>query len=175
MHPSSSIMAGPGAGAAGPGGTLPGPDSAAVLAHARMLQRETRAGSRQPWLRGKNIALVGPVEDSEQDALFRRAASELGAQVAQVRPFADGTSATVADVQHIARLIGRLYDAIEWPRASAHQLERLRAASGIPVYGGLAAASHPTAELVDLLDAASPLADRRRFIVQAVLLATIVR
>ena len=164
----------PGAGAAEPGGAPPGPEPAVVLAHARMLQRETLAGRRQPWLRGKNIAIVGSAEDGEQETLFRHAAAELGAKVAQVRPFADGTPATFAEVEHIARLIGRLYDAIEWPRASANQLERLRAAAGIPVYDGLAAASHPTAQIVDLLDAASPIADRRRFVVQAVLLATIV-
>jgi ornithine carbamoyltransferase len=174
MHPSLSMMASPGPGAAEPGEALPAPDSAVVLAYARMLQREALAGSRQPWLRGKNIAMVGSAEDAEADGLFRRAAAELGAKVAQVRPFAEGTPATAAEAQHIARVIGRLYDAIEWPQASAHQLERLRPAAGIPVYDGLAGASHPTARLVNLLDAASPVADRRCFIVQAVLLATIV-
>lgn len=168
------MMASLGAGAIGPGGALPAPDSAVMLAYARMLQRETLAGSRRPWLRGKNIAMVGTAEDGEQDALFRRAAAELGAKVAQVRPFAELTLATFAEVQHIARVMGRLYDALEWPQASANQLERLRAAAGIPVYDGLAGASHPTAQFVTLLDAASPIADRRRFIVQAVLLATIV-
>jgi len=55
----------PGAGAAEPGGAPPGPEPAVVLAHARMLQRETLAGRRQPWLRGKNIAIVGSAEDGE--------------------------------------------------------------------------------------------------------------
>jgi len=44
----------------------------------------------------------------------------------------------------------------------------------LSVYDGLASDAHPTAHLANLLDLASPLADRRRFIIQAVLLATIV-
>ena len=158
-----------------PGTALPAADSAVLLAHAREMQRETLTDSRQPWLRGKHIALVCNPDEDEPAALFSRAATELGAHVAQVHPFHDGTPTTFFEVQHIARLIGQLYDAIEWPHASSHLIEQLRAEAGIPVYDGLAAADHPTAQLADLLDAASPIGDRRRFVVQAVLLATIVK
>ncbi|MEO6743023.1 MAG: ornithine carbamoyltransferase, partial [Caldimonas sp.] len=129
-----------------------------LLAYARVLQREMLVGSRQPWLRGKNIAMVGTAGDVEAGALFRRAAVELGAKVAQVCPFPEGTPPTFVEVLQIARLIGRLYDAIEWPHAPADLLERFHAAAGIPVYAGLTAADHPTARLVNLLDAASSVA-----------------
>jgi ornithine carbamoyltransferase len=151
----------------------PIPDTAVLLAYARMLQRETQSGSRQPWLRGKNIGLFGAAGDGAEATLFRRAATELGAKVAQVHPFPDGPPAT-AEVELTARLIGRLYDAVDWPCAPADLLEQMRSAAGIPIYDGLAAAGHPTARLAGLLGIETPIADRRRFVVQAVLLATVI-
>ena len=94
-------------------------------------------------------------------------------QVAQIRPFAAGAPES-AEVQLTARLIGRLYDAVDWPDAPADLLERVRATAGIPIYDGLAAAGHPTAQLAALLGTESSMADRRRFILQAVLLVTII-
>jgi len=147
-------------------------DPAVLLGYARMLEREARTGHRQPWLRSKNIGVFGNADGGEENALFRRAATELGATVAQVRPFSEGTLTT--DVENTARLIGRLYDAIELLHAPADLLRRIRAAAGIPVYDGLAAANHPTARLANLLGGEVPIADRRRFVLQAVLLATII-
>jgi len=154
-------------------GTLPAPDSAVVLAYARMLQREALAGSVQPWLRGKNIGLIGELDGDPAADLFRRAANELGAKIARVRPFVPGTDGPT-HLQDTARMLGRLYDAVDWPGPSAAVLQEVRAAAGIPVYDGLAAADHPTARLAQLLGAEAPAADRRRFVLQAVLLATIV-
>ena len=159
--------------AADTGAVLSLADSALVLARARMLQREALSGSLQPWLRGKNIGLFGPANDGMEDALFRRAATELGAQVAQIQPFPEGAPAS-ADVQLTARLIGRLYDAVDWPDAPADLLQRMRSTAGIPIYDGLAAARHPTAQLAGLLGSDASIADRRRFVLQAVLLTTII-
>jgi ornithine carbamoyltransferase len=152
---------------------LPLPDSAVVLAYARMLQREALTGGPQPWLRGKNIGLLGGLDGDPAAALFRQAARELGANVAQVRPFVPGTDAPV-DLQHTARLLGRLYDAVEWPEAPAAVRAQVQAAAGIPVYDGLGAPDHPTARLAGLLAAEDSASDRRRYVLQAVLLATIV-
>lgn len=157
-----------------PGGAAwPPADTALLLSRARMLQHEARSGRRQPWLRGKNIGLFGAAEHRAETALFRRAAVELGARVAQIPLFPQGTLAS-AEVQLTARLIGRLYDAVDWPDAPADLLERVRADAGIPIYDGLAAARHPTAQLAGQLGADASLADRRRFVLQAVLLATII-
>jgi ornithine carbamoyltransferase len=152
---------------------MPPPDSAVVLAYARMLQREDLAGGPQPWLRGKNIGFIGDLESDPAATLFRRAAHELGAKVAQVRPLAPGTDDS-ADLRHTARLLGRLYDAIEWPGGPVAVLQQVQAVAGIPVYDGLAAPSHPTARLASLLGLEAAAPDRRRFILQGVLLATIV-
>ena len=94
-------------------------------------------------------------------------------RVAQIRPCTEGAPAS-AEFQLTARLIGRLYDAVDWPDAPADLLEQVRASAGIPIYDGLATAHHPTADLAGLLDAESSLADRRRFVLQAVLLATMI-
>ena len=163
----------PRAAAPAPGATVPLADTGLLLSRARLLQREALTGSRRPWLRRKNIGLLGLADDGVESALFRHAALELGAQVAQIRPFAAGTLES-AEVQLAARLIGRLYDAVDWPDAPADLLERVRATAGIPIYDGLAAAGHPTAQLAALRGAESSMADRRRVIVQAVLLLTII-
>ena len=162
----------PRAAAAAAVAPLPLADTGLLLSRARMLQREALTGSRRPWLRGKNIGLLGLADDGVESALFRHAALELGAQVAQIRPFPAG--AVDSEVQLTARLIGRLYDAVDWPDAPADLLERVRATAGIPIYDGLAAAGHPTAQLAALLGTESSMADRRRFILQAVLLVTII-
>ena len=148
-------------------------DSAVVLAYARMLEREQSRGTSHTWLRGKNIgSLAGPGNGADE-ALFRQAATELGARVTPIRPFSDrGLAAT--EIQVTARLIGRLYDAVDWPGASSELLQRIRSAAGIPIYDGLAAAHHPTARLAGLLGPEAALVDRRRFVLQAVLLATII-
>ena len=112
-------------------------------------------------------------DDGAEAMLLRRAATELGAKVAQVRPFPDDAPAP-AEIELTARLIGRLYDAADWPRAPAAVLQQVRSAAGIPIYDGLTAAIHPTARLAGLLGVETPIADRRRFVVQAVLLATII-
>jgi ornithine carbamoyltransferase len=151
----------------------PIPDPAVLLAYARMMQREAQSGSRQPWLRGKNIGIFGVGGEGADTMLLRRAATELGAKVAQVRPFADGPQAT-AEIELTARLIGRLYDAVDWRGAQEDLLQQVRSVAGIPIYDGLAAASHPTAQLAGLLGVEMPIADRRRFVVQAVLVATII-
>jgi len=162
------------AGAALPAAAVsPVPDGAVLLAYARMLQREALMGSRQPWLLGKNIGLFGDAGPADEVALFRRSATELGANVAEVRPF-DGDTLTADKVRPIARLISRLYDAVEWPGAPAGLLQQIRSVAGIPVYDGLAAAAHPTARLADLLGSEASPDDRRRVVVQAVLLATII-
>jgi len=148
-------------------------DTAVVLAYARMLERERSSGSQHTWLRGKNIgSLAGPGNGADE-ALFRQAATELGARVTPLRPLPEaGLAAT--EIQVTARLIGRLYDAVDWPGASSELLQRIRLAAGIPIYDGLAATRHPTARLAGLLGPDAALIDRRRFVLQAVLLATMI-
>jgi len=155
------------------GASPPIADTAVVLAYARILEREESTGTRHAWLRGKNIGSLASPGNGADETLFRQAATELGARVTPLRPLPEDGLAAI-EIQVTARLIGRLYDAVDWPGASSELLQRIRSTAGIPIYDGLAAARHPTARLAELLRPDAAFADRRRFVLQAVLLATMI-
>ena len=147
-------------------------DVTAVLASARTLQRAAGAGKVQPLLRGKNLGLLCEADDDRDAALFRRAAVELGAHVAHIRPSLSELS-TPQEVQHTARLLGRLYDALECQGMAPALVQQVGNDAGVPVYDGIASQGHPTAILAALLGGDTSPADNRRFVLQAVLLNTI--
>ena len=147
-------------------------DVTAVLANARSLQRAAEAGQTQLLLRGKNLGLLCEADDDGGAALFRRAAVELGAHVAHIRPSLSELS-TPQEVQHTARLLGRLYDAVECQGMAPALVQQVSNDAGVPVYDGIASQDHPTAKLANLLGSDTPPADNRRFVLQAVLLSTI--
>ena len=147
-------------------------DVSVVLADARTLQRAARAGTTQPLLRGKNLGLLCEAENDGDAASFRRAAVELGAHVAHIRPSLWELS-TPHEVQNTARMLGRLYDAVECQGMAPALLQQLGTDAGVPVYEGIASRDHPTAKLAELLGGDTSPADNRRFVLQAVLLSTI--
>ena len=147
-------------------------DVTAVLASARTLQRAAGAGKVQPLLRGKNLGLLCDANEDGDAALFRRAAVELGAHVAHIRPSLSELS-TPQEVQHTARLLGRLYDAVECQGMAPALVQQVGSDAGVPVDDGIASRNHPTAHLAELLDGDASPADNRRFVLQAVLLNTI--
>ena len=147
-------------------------DASALLATARNLRDAASAGKRQPLLRGKNFGLLCESDDASAAVLFSRAAAELGAHVAHIRPSLTELS-TPQDVAHTARLLGRLYDAVECEGMSASLVHQMGNEAGVPIFDGIASASHPTADLVDQLDGDASVADKRRFILQAVLLSNL--
>jgi ornithine carbamoyltransferase len=150
------------------------PAVAALLADARLLQRAASSGATRPLLRGKNLGLMcaTDTECNDDAALFRRAATELGAQVAHIRPSLSERSA-LPDIESAARMLGRLYDAIECQCMPAALVQRLRAQVDVPVFDGLSSLRHPIARIAELLDAEAALGDKRRFVLQAVLLCAI--
>ncbi len=144
----------------------------AVLDQARALQTAARDGATQPMLRGKKLGLLCESEDLPEAVLFRRAARGLGAHVAYIRPSLSEES-TPAEVQHTARLLGRLYDAVECQGTVRALARQIGADAGVPVYSGVASASHPTAALAAALGDDDASGDNRCFVVQAMLLMTI--
>jgi ornithine carbamoyltransferase len=144
-----------------------------VLSYARMLRDASAAGSIRRLLQGKNIGLVCEVPDSAASTLFRSAATELGASVAHVKPSLSASS-LAEEVQHTSRMLGRLYDAIEWQTESQALLALVQSTAGIPVYNGLGLPTHPTVALVARLNSNEPLEQLRRRVLQAVLVMTIV-
>lgn len=146
-------------------------DASALLATADTLQRAALAGTTQPLLRGKNVGMLSEIDDDDT-ALFRSAAAELGARVAHVRPSLSELS-RLHDVQHTARVLGRLYDAVECQGMATALVQQLGQDAGVPVYDGLATLQHPTARLAELLGGDAGLVVKRRFVVQAVLLSAL--
>jgi len=153
-------------------------DANVVLEHARALQRAAQSGGLPASLRGRKFGLMCEVDSpgegtaANDAALFRRAAVELGAHVAYVRPSLSASS-TPLDIQHTARMLGRLYDAVECQGMPAGLVQQMGVDAGVPVYDGIASENHPTAQLVGQLDGDSSLLDKRRFVLQAVLLSTV--
>lgn len=151
---------------------MPAGDVDAVLAQARTLQRAAESGKTQLLLRGKKLGLLCEADGENGAALFRRAAVELGAHVAHVRPSLSELS-TAQEVQTTAHLLGRLYDAVECQGMAPALVRQVGESAGVPVYDGLADPGHPIARLSRLLEGNAPPADKQRFVLQAVLLSTI--
>jgi ornithine carbamoyltransferase len=148
------------------------PDLELVLANARRLQQAEDPQQRRALLRGKNVALMCESADSADATRFRDAAAELGAHVAYLRT-------GLAELQlpderrHTARMLGRLYQAIECQGLPADFVDELGREAGIPVYDGVATAKHPFARLAQLLgDRGSP-ESCQQLVIQAVLVSTI--
>ena len=146
-------------------------DLNAVLASARALLRASQAGKAQALLRGKNLGLLCEADNGDA-ALFRHAATEMGAHVAHIRPSLSELS-TPQDVQNTARMLGRLYDAVECQGLTPALVLQVASDAGVPIYAGIASDDHPTAKLAALLGEDTSPADNRRYVLQAVLLSTI--
>ena len=143
-------------------------DAAAVLARARAFQVAGLSGPLPPLLRGKHLAVLCDAPDDADAAAFEQAALALGAQVSRVHPdFSPISGAAV--VQQTARLLGRLYDAVDCVGMTPAQVRWIRATAGIPVFDGLAAPGHPTAALVHGLAGGLGGAGQREWVIQAVL------
>ena len=155
-------------------------DVAFVLNNARALQLAAQAGDVRAVLRGRKFGLMcesATDSASEGDgasdaALFRRAAVELGAHVAHIRPSLSELS-TPLELRDTARMLGRLYDAVECQGIAADVVHQLGLAAGVPVFDAVASQRHPTAQLDALLGGDDPASDKRRFVLQAVLLSTV--
>ncbi len=108
------------------------------------------AGTEVPRLTGKEIALIFEKTSTRTRSAFEVAAYDQGAHVTYLDQEGSqlGHKESIADT---ARVLGRMYDAIEF-RGSAHSdIEELAANAGVPVYNGLTDQWHPTQMLADFL------------------------
>ena len=145
-------------------------DLAALLSRAQAMRLSGMLDSRRPALLcDKHLALLCAGVPGEAVALFTRAASALGARVAVLS--ADLAAPDPRDDAKVARLLSRLYDAIECQGLPAARVARIGRLAGLPAYCGLAGAGHPTAALVPLLGL--PADQARELLVQAALVATL--
>ena len=133
------------------GDPLPMADALALVAAARRLQADLHNGAAGQPLRGKNLALLlGGAGGAETSALHE-AAQELGARVAEVR-FAEPPGTRPRDgVRQLARMLGRLYDAVDCAALPPPAVREIEQEAGVPVYDGLALDDHPARALADLM------------------------
>lgn len=108
------------------------------------------AGTEQPRLRGKNIALIFEKPSTRTRSGFEVAAFDQGANVTYLGPSGSqiGEKETMKDT---ARVLGRLYDGIEYRGFGQAIAEELAAHAGVPVWNGLTDEFHPTQVLADFL------------------------
>ena len=121
-----------------------------LLEIARELKAARYAGTEQQRLKGKSIALIFEKASTRTRIGFEVAAYDQGAHVTYLGPSGTqiGHKETMKDT---ARVLGRVYHAIEYRGFSQESVETLAAYSGVPVYNGLTNEYHPTQVLADLL------------------------
>jgi ornithine carbamoyltransferase len=121
-----------------------------LLDLAARLKAEKRDGREVRRLNGRSIALIFEKDSTRTRIGFEVAAYDQGAHVTYLGPTGShlGKKESVKDT---ARVLGRLYDAIEFRGFHQADVETLARWSGVPVYNGLTDEDHPTQVLADLL------------------------
>jgi ornithine carbamoyltransferase len=121
-----------------------------LLDLAGALKRAKYAGTERPRLAGRNIALIFEKTSTRTRCAFEVAAHDQGAHVTFLDPTSSqlGHKESVADT---ARVLGRLYDGIEYRGFGQPVVETLAQYAGVPVWNGLTDEWHPTQSLCDLL------------------------
>jgi ornithine carbamoyltransferase len=114
------------------------------------LKAAKRDGREERRLLGKNIALIFEKDSTRTRCAFEVAAYDQGAHVTFIGPSGShmGHKETVKDT---ARVLGRMYDAIEYRGFAQDTVEELARWAGVPVYNGLTDEWHPTQILADFL------------------------
>ena len=121
-----------------------------LLKLAADLKAAKYAGTEQPTLTGREIALIFEKNSTRTRVGFEVAAHDQGAHVTYLGPSGShiGKKESIKDT---ARVLGRVYDAIEYRGFGQDIVETLAEWSGVPVYNGLTNAFHPTQNLADVL------------------------
>jgi len=121
-----------------------------LLQLSEALKTAKYAGVEVPRLTGKEIALIFEKTSTRTRSAFEVAAFDQGAHVTYLDPSGSqlGHKESIADT---ARVLGRMYDAIEFRGSAQDDVEELARFAGVPVYNGLTAEWHPTQMLADFL------------------------
>ncbi len=114
------------------------------------LKKAKYAGTEQQRMKGKNIALIFEKASTRTRCAFEVAALDQGAHVTYLGPSGSqiGTKESMKDT---ARVLGRMYDGIEYRGFGQEKVEELAEFSGVPVWNGLTDEFHPTQVLADFL------------------------
>jgi ornithine carbamoyltransferase len=121
-----------------------------LLDMAKEFKNMKRCGVPHRYLEGKNIVLLFEKTSTRTRCAFEVAGHDLGLGVTYLDPGSSqmGKKESIPDT---ARVLGRMYDGIEYRGFSQRLVEELAAYSGVPVWNGLTDQFHPTQMLADLL------------------------
>lgn len=121
-----------------------------LIALAAELKAAKKAGEEVQRLRGKNIALIFEKTSTRTRCAFEVAAADQGATTTYLDP-AGSQMGHKESVKDTARVLGRMFDGIEYRGDSQEAVEQLAAYGGVPVFNGLTDDWHPTQMLADML------------------------
>ncbi|HOJ86020.1 MAG TPA: ornithine carbamoyltransferase subunit F, partial [Elusimicrobiales bacterium] len=121
-----------------------------LLNLSKELKAAKYAGTEKPRLTGKNIALIFEKSSTRTRCAFEVAAHDQGAHVTYLEPTGSqmGHKETIRDT---ARVLGRMYDGIEYRGFGQEIVEELAKYAGVPVWNGLTNEWHPTQMLADVM------------------------
>jgi ornithine carbamoyltransferase len=121
-----------------------------LLDLARDLKRAKYARTEQEHLKGKEICLIFEKTSTRTRCAFEVACSDQGAKVTYLDPSGSqiGHKESFKDT---ARVLGRMFDAIEYRGSAQKGIEELAKYAGVPVYNGLTDEYHPTQMLADVM------------------------
>jgi len=121
-----------------------------LLDQSKKIKTEKKKGKEKKKLEGKNIALIFEKTSTRTRCAFEVAAFDQGANVTYLGPTGSqiGHKESMKDT---ARVLGRMYDGIEYRGFGQKIVEELAEFSGVPVWNGLTDEFHPTQVLADLL------------------------
>jgi ornithine carbamoyltransferase len=123
---------------------------AGLLDLAAELKAARRRGEEQQRLRGRTIALIFEKTSTRTRCAFEVAAYQQGAHAT----YLDGAGSQIGHKESMAdtaRVLGRMYDGIQYRGSGQERVDTLAALSGVPVWNGLTDEWHPTQALCDVL------------------------
>ena len=121
-----------------------------LLDLAADLKRAKKAGTEKPRMAGKNIALIFEKTSTRTRCSFEVAAHDQGAHVTYLGP--TGSQIGIKEsMKDTARVLGRMFDGIEYRGFGQSIVEELAQYAGVPVWNGLTNEFHPTQILADFL------------------------
>ncbi len=126
-----------------------GDELMALVALAAHLKAQRKAGAEEQRLAGRTVALIFEKTSTRTRAAFEVAAAHQGAATTYLAPDGSqiGHKESIADT---ARVLGRMYDAIQYRGFEQSAVEALAAHAGVPVWNGLTDQWHPTQMLADV-------------------------
>ncbi len=116
----------------------------------RLKDEKKQGKSQTDYMAGKNIALIFEKTSTRTRCSFEVAAHDMGAHVTYLDPSGSqiGKKESIADT---ARVLGRMYDGIEYRGFEQTKVEALAKYAGVPVWNGLTNESHPTQMIADMM------------------------